>query len=84
MFLDQKWFGTGGFTWWEQKLRDVCQVIARYGDQGDHLKAFAFLAKRAATLVWVPYHSRAYQESLKNLVKGCYHELRERSSVKAV
>ena len=63
MFLDPKWAWTGGFTWWESKLRKVTCIIAREKFKGNYSKALADLAKRIASLELVPYHSKSFSGS---------------------
>ena len=60
MFLDPKWAWTGGFTWWESKLREVGCIIAKEKFNGNYSLTLADLAKRIACVELVPYHSASF------------------------
>lgn len=52
---------TGGFNWWEKKLRPVLQVIANEKFDGRYYEAMKFLSQRLASIELVPYHSRNFR-----------------------
>jgi len=57
IFLDPKWAWTGGFGWWESKLRPVAREIASAKYDGHYGRALAELARRLAAVELIPYHS---------------------------
>ncbi|MCZ0943210.1 MAG: hypothetical protein OXJ53_09150 [Gammaproteobacteria bacterium] len=59
MFLDPKWSWTGGFKWWEPRLREVAQRISENCFNKSYGDALTDLAKKVACLELVPYHSKS-------------------------
>lgn len=57
--LDPEFCSSGGFVWWEKKLRDVASEIAKKNDW-KYLDALRDLSKRVACLELVPYHSSSF------------------------
>jgi hypothetical protein len=60
LFLDPQWAWTGGFKWWEGKLRGVAKVIASEKFNGHYGRALNDLSHRIAAIELVPYHSHAF------------------------
>jgi hypothetical protein len=58
--LNPEFSWTGGFQWWEKKLREVLRVIAKKEFDGRYLDALKFLSKRLACVELVPYHSQRF------------------------
>ncbi len=64
-FLDPQFCWHSGFRWWERKLRDVIQSIAkeRYrGYRGSYLRALKFLSQNLACIELIPYHSDTFRD----------------------
>lgn len=59
-FLDPRWAWTSGFTWWQRKLGEVAQVIAKEHFQGHYGQALRSLASRIAVIELMPYHSMTF------------------------
>ncbi|MEM6638241.1 MAG: hypothetical protein AAF667_20425 [Pseudomonadota bacterium] len=60
LFLDTAWVWTGGFSWWEAKLRDIASIAAEQMFSGRYGAALDHLAKNVAAIELVPYHSRIF------------------------
>ncbi|MGA2898257.1 MAG: hypothetical protein ABSE27_11780 [Acidobacteriaceae bacterium] len=59
-FLDPQFCWTGGFTWWEKKLRGVLTLIADRKFDGSYFEALRDLSRKLASVELVPYHSRTF------------------------
>lgn len=62
--LDPEWAWTGGFKWWEEKLRDVGKLIALERFDGNYGRALRSLSERVLAVELVPYHSIKFGASL--------------------
>jgi hypothetical protein len=60
MSLDPRLAYTGGFMWWEKKLRGVLRHLATERFAGSYLKAMQHLSCRMAAIELVPYHSVSF------------------------
>lgn len=49
---------TGGFKYWESRLRRYIQAIQRKENLSNYQSALSYLSKRLAVIELVPYHSR--------------------------
>lgn len=58
--LNPKYAWTGGFQWWEGKLRKTIRKVADEFCNGSYENALKFLSKRLACIELLPYHSRAF------------------------
>ena len=56
---DYAW--TGGFQWWEKKLRGVIRQVAREYCGGSYSAALHLLSQRLAAIEIFPYHSRTFK-----------------------
>jgi hypothetical protein len=56
--LNPKFVWTGGFRWWEQKLRNTVLRIAEA--KGGYLQGLKSLSQRLAAIELVPYHSQKF------------------------
>jgi hypothetical protein len=56
---DYAW--TGGFQWWERKLRKVIQQVAIDYCGNDYAAALRSLSQRLAAIEIFPYHSRTFK-----------------------
>ena len=65
MFLNPKWIWTGGFDWWESKLRKVAQQLVAHNKFEDCPSALADLAANVASVELIPYHSVSFGKSRK-------------------
>jgi len=61
--LNPEFCWTGGFQWWERKLRKVCTIVAEEKFQGRYIDALRFLSNQLAAIELVPYHSRNFNNS---------------------
>lgn len=61
--LDPEFCWHGGFLWWEQRLREVIELIAKESFGGSYRDALRDLSNRLAVIELVPYHSRAFGRS---------------------
>lgn len=70
MYLDPVFCWTGGFFWWERKLRGVALQLSREG-QLSYVDALKLLARKTASIELVPYHSRKFNaESVAKKLKS--------------
>jgi hypothetical protein len=60
LWLDPEYCWHSGFVWWERKLRDVADLIAKARFNGRYLDALRDLARRVAHVELVPYHSPSF------------------------
>ena len=60
MWLDPEFCWHGGFIWWERKLREVINTIAREKFDGRYLDAMRDLSSKLVCLELVPYHSFSF------------------------
>ncbi|MDB5603028.1 MAG: hypothetical protein JWN71_5072 [Xanthobacteraceae bacterium] len=60
MFLDPNFAWSGGFMWWEKKLRKILHEVADSYFDGSYPKALRHLSQRMAAIELVPYHSRSF------------------------
>jgi hypothetical protein len=58
--LNPEYAWTGGFQWWERKLRQVITRIAIDYCENDYAAALRFLSQRLAMIEIFPYHSRTF------------------------
>jgi hypothetical protein len=58
--LNPEYSWTGGFRWWEKKLRKVLLRIAEAKFKGRYVGALKHLSQRMACIEMVPYHSRTF------------------------
>ena len=65
MFLDPKWAWTGGFDWWESKLRQTALILAQRRFDNNYAQALQCLAETVACLELVPYHSKSFGGTTK-------------------
>ncbi len=71
LYLNPEFCWHGGFTWWEQKFRDVATKIAEEKFRGRYLDAIRDLAHRVAAIELIPYHSISFrQHSLISLLQS--------------
>jgi len=56
---DYAW--TGGFQWWEKKLRKVIKRVAKDHCDGSYAAALYLLSQRMAAIEIFPYHSRVFK-----------------------
>ena len=56
---DYTW--SGGFQWWETKLRKILREIAKLYCGGDYAVALQTLSQRLAVIELFPYHSRVFK-----------------------
>jgi hypothetical protein len=61
LWLDPEYCWHSGFVWWERKLRDVADCIAKARFNGRYLDALRDLARRVAHVELVPYHSPSFR-----------------------
>lgn len=59
MSLNPDFAWSGGFQWWEKKLRGLIQRIAEI-KQWSYLESMRFVSTKLAAIEMVPYHSRNY------------------------
>jgi|HubBroStandDraft_1064217.scaffolds.fasta_scaffold156540_2 hypothetical protein len=50
-----------GYRWWEAKLRDVVQTVAKEQHKGRYLDALKAVSRRVAAVDLVPYHSAHFR-----------------------
>lgn len=55
---DYAW--TGGFQWWERKLRNVIELVAAGQCKGNYAEALRLLSQRLAAIELFPYRSRTF------------------------
>ncbi len=60
LWLDPEYCWSGGFCWWEEKLREVITIIAKEKFKDSYLNALRDVSKRLAHLELVPYHSSSF------------------------
>ncbi|MFP5208197.1 MAG: hypothetical protein ACLGRW_02795 [Acidobacteriota bacterium] len=76
LFLDPQFCWHAGFQWWEKKLRNVIQRIAKKKCGGNYREALQRLSKRLACIELVPYHSASFkhqhliEEKLPSIVRA--------------
>ncbi|WP_152033488.1 hypothetical protein [Bradyrhizobium sp. DOA9] len=58
--LNPEYAWTGGFQWWEQKLRRVIQKLAAEYCEGNYAAALFLLSQRLAAIEVFPYRSRTF------------------------
>lgn len=58
--LDPEFSWSGGFYWWEKKLRRILQLVAKERCRDRYLDALKLLSRRMAAIEIVPYHSRGF------------------------
>ncbi|HZZ63499.1 MAG TPA: hypothetical protein VFE63_20420 [Roseiarcus sp.] len=56
---DYAW--TGGFQWWEKKLREVIKRVAIDYCEGNYAASLRLLSQRLAAIEIFPYHSRKFK-----------------------
>ena len=61
LWLDPEYCWHSGFVWWERKLREVVNLIAKRKFQGRYLDALCDLSRRLAHVELVPYHSPSFR-----------------------
>jgi len=61
--LDPHFCWHSGFMWWEGKLRDIAQKIARDKFDKSYLSALRDLSTKIACIELIPYHSRSFGDS---------------------
>lgn len=61
-YLDPQFCWHSGFVWWEKKLRELVQEIARRKFNGNYRDALKEFSHRIASLELVPYHSSSFKE----------------------
>jgi hypothetical protein len=61
VWLDPEYCWHGGFRYWERKLHDVTELIAKEKFGGRYLDALRHLSKRLAHVELVPYHSSSFK-----------------------
>ena len=72
VFLDPEFCWHSGFSWWENRLRDVIGAIARAKFDGRYVEALRSLSKRLVALELVPYHSSSFAaHSLLEKLPSC-------------
>ena len=75
LWLDPELCWHGGFVWWEKKLREVINVIARERFNGRYIDALRDVSKKLASLELLPYHSFSF---------GAHRLIDELPSVKVI
>ncbi len=61
--LNPEFSWTGGFRWWEGKLRKTLTCLAEKNFRGSYFDALQYLSKQMACIEMVPYHSRGLSGS---------------------
>ena len=59
--LNPEYAWSGGFQWWERKLRKVIKEIAKQYCDGSYATALHCLSQRLAAIEIFPYHSRVFK-----------------------
>jgi hypothetical protein len=55
--LNPEFAWSGGFIWWEARMRPILSKLMKTGKFSNYYDALAFLSKKIATVELVPYHS---------------------------
>jgi hypothetical protein len=61
LYLDPRFCWHGGYRWWEAKLRDVVQTVAKEQYRGRYVDALKAVSRRVAAIDLVPYHSAHFR-----------------------
>ncbi|MXY54005.1 MAG: hypothetical protein F4Y86_15975 [Gammaproteobacteria bacterium] len=80
MFLDPKWAWTGGFDWWESKLRETARIVACRRFDSNYAQALKCLAETVACLELIPYHSKSFGGTTKIASANAVRAFAQRAS----
>ncbi len=61
LYLNPRFCWNGGYRWWEAKLRDIVQTVAKEQHGGCYLDALKAVSRRVVAIELVPYHSARFR-----------------------